>query len=160
MKTLRPTNLLAAVAVCTAVMACGGAPALAAPAQAPQQVSTTDYKVLASALYKERAGIENQMTTIAQEQASAATRVQQINGQLLPALNHLLGEAQAIQPVDAPAADLHQHLITSLQTTIAAYQDFATGFTQNDAAALAKGRSELTAETQDLAIWVHGVPSL
>ena len=172
------TQLLAAVAlVCATATACGngtaGTPAptpptagspttAAAPvptaeptaAVPPEQVSTADYKVLAAALYKERAGIETQMETIANENAPAATRVQQITTQLLPALQHLLGEAQDIQPEDAPAANLHQHLIASLQTTIAAYQDFATGFTQNDAAALARGRSELTAETADLTLGV------
>jgi hypothetical protein len=183
------THLLAAVAVvCTTVAACSagiaGAPSPAPPVQTPQaasgptaaaapvstdepaatvppeQVSTADYKTLAAALYKERAGIETEMETIANENAPPATRVQQINTELLPALRHLLGEAQAIQPEDAPAANLHQHLIASLQTTIAAYSDFATGFSQNDAAALARGRSELNAETQDLTIWVKGVPSL
>jgi hypothetical protein len=123
-------------------------------------VSTADYKVLAAALYRERAAIETQMTTLAKESAPAATRVAQIDSQLLPALEHLLSEAEVIQPEDATAANLHQHLLASLQTTIAAYQDLATGLAQNDAAAVARGRAELTAETQDLAIWVHGVPIL
>jgi hypothetical protein len=126
----------------------------------PEQVTTADYKVLAAGLYKERAAIDTQMTTLANESASASTRVEQINDQLLPALEHLLGEAEDIQPEDPTAANLHQHLLTSLQTTIAAYQDLATGLSDNDPAALARGRSELTNETQDLAIWVHGVPTL
>lgn len=130
------------------------------PATQDQPLSTADYKVVAGELYRARASIETEMTTLAQESASAATRVAQIDNQLIPDLQRLLTAAEAAQPADPAVADLHRHLLNSLQLTIAAYRDLATGLAQNDRAALTHGRAELTAEAQELAIWVHGVPEL
>jgi hypothetical protein len=127
----------------------------------PQQLNTADYKEWAVQVYnQELTLIHQEQQTLANETAPAPTRATQITSQLLPQLQQLLGQAQAIQPVETSTAELHQHLINALQLMIAAYQDFATGFTQNDAAVLARGRSELTAEGQELGIWVHGVPQL
>jgi hypothetical protein len=125
-----------------------------------QPLSTTDYEVVAGELYRDRAAAEQMMDTIARTPASAASRADAINNQLLPYLENLLTTAQAAQPADPGVASLHQHLINSLQLTIAAYHDLANGLVQNDAGALAQGRAELTAEGQELAIWVHGVPGL
>lgn len=130
------------------------------PATQDPPLSTADYKVVAAELYRARASIETEMTALSQESASAATRVTQINNKIIPDLQQLLTAAEAAQPADPAVADLHRHLLDSLQLTIAAYSDFATGLAQNDSAALARGRAELTAETQELAIWVHGVPEL
>lgn len=127
----------------------------------PQSLSTAEYKEWAVQVYnQELTLIHQEQQTLANETAPATTRATQITQQLLPQLQRLLAEAQAVQPVDTSTADLHQHLVNALQLMIAAYQDFATGFTQNDAASLARGRSELTTEGQELGIWVHGVPQL
>lgn len=127
----------------------------------PQQLSTAEYKSWAADLYnQELTLIHQEQQTLANETAPAATRAAQITNQLLPQLQRLLAQAQAVQPTDGSTADLHQHLINALQLMIAAYQDFATGLTQNDTAALARARSELTNEAQELGIWVHAVPQL
>lgn len=169
-------HLLVALLAAGAIVSCGlpGAgpsptppavhtsPTLTADARPTQDqpLSTADYKVVAGVLYRERAAIDAEMTTLANENATAATRVQQINDNLLPELQRLQAAAEAAQPADPSVADLHRHLLNSLQLTISAYQDFAAGLAQNDTAALARGRSELTAQGQELAIWVHGVPTL
>jgi hypothetical protein len=84
-------------------------------------LSTPDYKVVAAELYRTRASIETEMTTVAQESASAATQVAQIDSKLIPDLQQLLTAAEAAQPADPAVADLHRHLLNSLQLTIAAF---------------------------------------
>jgi hypothetical protein len=186
---IRSTTLLAILLLATGVAACGShkdgflptptaahtnpaqasnpvsvsnpAPVVdSSPATQDPPLSTPDYKVVAAQLYQARASIEKNMTILAQESAPAAMRVAQINNTILPDLQQLLTAAEAAQPADTTVADLHRHLLNSLQLTIAAYHDFATGLAQNDSIALTRGRAELTAEAQELAIWVHGVPEL
>lgn len=132
-----------------------------APTAAPQTVSRTGYKPLAQALLEERRAIEQLVTKVDSDAGISNTeRAAEVRGDIVPALQRLESDADAVEPDDATVRSVHQHLLISLRTAITAFTDLADGLQTGDQAVFARGQSERHAEGVEFKAWVDGLRGL
>lgn len=116
---------------------------------------------IAQSLLEERRRIEQLVTTVDQGvDISSAERAAEIRGDIIPALQVLRGDADAVRPEDADVQRVHMHLLTSLRTAITAFTDLADGLKSGDQTVFRRGQGEGHDEATKFKAWVDGLRGL
>lgn len=125
----------------------------------PAGLSTRDYvSSYAPTVLASLNGVDQAASAIdADTQLSPSERAQRIRSDLVAPLDALLRQAGAVTPAEDSVVQLHAALVTGLQGTRRAFEDFARAYETGDSALFSRTQLERASAQQMLRAWLDGV---